>query len=131
MDLLKAEAALFAKYLGAEIDDMQLQNRYVFAIQELNVTYKPKDIAIIKSLIQFPFLVSYVDGAFAFIRSVTTVRKRIWIMSALMETEKKYAARFLVQKDISFPFIKFLWLGAKGIVKGFAGILLVYLLRWK
>jgi hypothetical protein len=128
---LLAEAKLFANYLGATNGDDALVGRYVNAIELLQLPLSTKEAVVLNKLIQMPFLLALIDGGYALLQPNNTIRKRILVMSALMETEPKYVNRFLVQQNISFPIIKFLYRGSVAVAKGVTGAVLIIIFRWK
>jgi hypothetical protein len=129
--LLKAEANLFIKYLGIKNADDNLINRYCDAIQQLELTLTEKQVKIIHWLIRFPFLLPLVDGGFALLQPNNTIRERILVMSALIETTPAYTNNFLVQKNIIWPVFHFLYRGSVSVFKGIIGAILIIILRWK
>jgi|GEM_PF-4057567 len=128
---LLAEATLFAKYVGANKNDHELQNRYCNAIQLLQLPLTEKEATVLNKLIGMPFLLPAIDGGYALLQPNNTIRKRILVMSALMETDAKYTHHFLVQHNTSFPIIKFLYRGSIAVAKGIVGAILITILRWK
>ncbi len=131
MTQLQTEASLFAQYLGAEKKDTQLQERYISGIELLNIKTSNKELAILNMLVKFPFLLPYIDGGFALLKVENSIRKKIGLMSALLETEPAFTALFLVEKDLSFAAIRFLYRGSIALLKSIIGAALIYLLKWR
>ncbi len=125
------EANLLAKYLGAEVDDENLLNKYIIAIEKLGLILSQNEEKTISKIIKMPFLLPFLDGAWALQKPENGIRKRILIMSALIETEPKYVNLFLLQKDARFPVINIVFCGFLAVLKGVIGVILLVILRWR
>lgn len=124
------EAMVVARYLGVKTNNQLLYLEYNNAIQVLNLTLTPKEIKIRNKLLKFPFLLSFVDGGFAFLNPNHAIRKRLLLMAALIETDKKYVDQFIPENNISFPVLNFLYRGSLGMVKSFIGVIMLIVFRW-
>jgi hypothetical protein len=129
--MMQREAKLFAQYLGAKVDDDALLIKYSDAIEKLKLSLSEKEENVLRYLLQMPFLISFADGAWAFLNPKNGIRKRILVMSALLETEPQYVQYFLNQQDVSFPIFKLIFRGSVAVLKGMIGVLLMLLLGWK
>lgn len=128
---MQHEAKLFAQYLGAKVDDETLLIKYADAIEKLKLSLSEKEENILRYLLQMPFLLPFADGAWAFLNPKNGIRKRILVMSALIETEPQYVQYFLNQQDVSFPIFRFIFRGSVAVLRGIIGVLLMLLLGWK
>ena len=128
---MQHEAKLFAQYLGAKVDDKVLLTKYTDAIEKLKFRLNEKEENVMQYLHKMPFLLPFVDGAWAFLKPENGIRKRILIMNALIETQPQYVQFFLNQKDVPFPIIKLIFRGLVAVLRGIIGVLLILLLGWK
>lgn len=128
---MQREAKLFAQYLGAKVDDETLLIKYSNAIEKLKLSLNEKEENILRYLLKMPFLLPFADGAWAFLNPKNGIRKRILIMSALIETEPQYVQCFLNEKDVSFSVFKLIFRGSVAVLRGIVGVLLMLLLGWK
>ena len=128
---MQHEAKLFAQYLGAKVDDKVLLTKYTDAIEKLKFRLNEKEENVMQYLHKMPFLLPFVDGAWAFLKPENGIRKRILIMNALIETQPQYVHFFLNQKDVPFPIIKLIFRGFVAVLRGIIGVLLILLLGWK
>lgn len=125
------EAQLFAKYLGAKIDDEILLQKYIDVIEKLKINLTEKEQKILYYLVKMPFLLPFADAAWALVSPKNGIRKRILIMSALIETQPQYLLQFLNQKDLSFSIIRLVFRGSLAVVRAIFGVFLILFLRWK
>ncbi len=128
---MQREAKLFAQYLGAKADDETLLKKYTDAIEILKLSLSEKEENIIRYLLKMPFLLPFSYGAWAFLNPKNCIRKRILVMSALIETEPQYVQNFLNEKDVSFSVFKLLFRGSVAVLRGIIGVFLILVLGWK
>ena len=128
---MQYEAQLFAHYLGAKVDDKVLLAKYTDAIEKLKFSLNEQEEHILRYLLKMPFLLPFLDGAWAFLKSENGIRKRILVMNALMETQPQYVQFFLNQNDVPFPIIKLIFRGLMAVLRGIIGVLLILLFGWK
>jgi hypothetical protein len=124
------EAIVLAKYLGVKEVLPSLELRYVDAIEKLEMRLTVKEQELLARLINSAFLLPFIDGGLALIQPQNGIRKRLLIMSALMETETDYAHLFLTKKNQSFALIRFLYRGGIAVFKGLIGVCVLKCLRW-
>jgi len=128
---MQHEAKLFAQYLGVKVDDKVLLTKYSDAIEKLKFSLNEKEENILWYLLKMPFLLPFLDGAWAFLKPENGIRKRILVMNALIETQPQYVQFFLNQKDVPFPIIKLIFRGLVAVLRGIIGVLLILLFGWK
>lgn len=128
---MQREAKLFAQYLGAKVDDEALLQKYTNAIEKLKLSLSEKEESVLRYLIKMPILLPFADGAWAFLNPKNGIRKRMLVMSALIETEPQYVQYFLNQQDVSFPIFRFIFRGSVAVLRGVIGVLLMLLLGWE
>ena len=129
--MMQREAKLFAQYLGAKANDDALLIKYTDAIEKLKLSLSEKEENVLRYLLKMPFLLSFADGAWAFLNPKNGIRKRILVMSALIETEPQYVQFFLNEKDVSFSVFKLLFRGSVAVLRGIIGVFLILVLGWK
>jgi hypothetical protein len=125
------EAKLFAQYLDAKVDDEALLIKYTNAIEKLKLSLSEKEASVLRYIIKMPFLLPFADGAWAFLNPKNGIRKRILVMSALIETEPQYLQFFLNEKDVSFSVFNMLLRGSVAVLRGIIGVFLILVLGWK
>lgn len=125
------EADLFARYLGAGAGDADLLKRYTKALAELQIPVSSNEQELLNRIKHHPFLLPYVDAGLAYLNPTHTVRRRILLMSALMETEVQYTHLFLTTQNISYPLLSFLYRCCLAFFRGVTGVLLLKIIGWK
>ncbi len=129
--MMQFEAQVFAKYLGAKIDDGILLQKYINAIEKLKINLTEKEQKILYYLHKMPYLLPFADGAWALLNPKNGIRRRILIMSALIETQSQYLQYFLNQRDLSFSIIRLVFRGLLAVMRAIFGVFLILFLRWK
>jgi hypothetical protein len=129
--VMQGEAKLFAQYLGAKVDDETFLKKYTDAIEKLKLSLSKKEENILRHILKMPFLLPLADGAWGFLNPKNGIRKRILIMSALIETEPQYVQFFLNEKNISFSVYKLLFRGSVAVLRGIIGVFLILALGWR
>lgn len=123
-------ANLFAQYLGASPADSLLEDRYIKAVDAIALTDSEKEAAILSMVLKYPLLLPLVDSGLTYLNSSHSLRRRIIIMSALMETDTRYTHLFLQSKTSSFPVLSFIYRASIAGIKTLAGILLLKITGW-
>lgn len=125
------EANLFAKYLGAIFANERLLKKYNDAIKKLSIILTEKEEQILTKIVRIPFILPFADAGWAWMKPQSNIRKRILVMSALIETEPNYTNLFLVEKNIVFSVIRLIFRGLVALLKGVLGTVLIVILGWK
>ena len=124
------EASLFARYLGVKTNDAILFEQYHKGVNILNLDLQAKETRAMNTLLRFPFLLAFADAGFAITEKENMIRKRLLLMAALIETNKKYVSLFITNKNTSGAILKFLCRVILAGVKSCIGFVLLKLLRW-
>ena len=126
----ETEPKIVAKYLGIKHPNPALYQEYNLGIQSLNLILILKEIKVMNRLLKFPFLLPFADGGYALLKPNHSIRKRLLLMSALIETDKKYVDHFIPESNISLAVLRFLYRGSVGMIKGCIGAMMLILFRW-
>lgn len=129
--MMQSEAKLFAQYLGAKVDDDALLIKYSDTIEKVKLSLSEKEENILQYLLKMPFILPFADGAWAFLNPKNGIRKRILVMSALIETEPHNVQFFLNEKDVPFSVFKLIFRGSVAVLRGIIGVFLILVLGWK
>jgi hypothetical protein len=128
---MKHEALILATYLGVKNINPELEIRYETAIRKLTLNLTKKEEKTLNNILKMPKLLPFIDGGLAFLNPNHGIRKRILVMSTLIETDPQYHAQFLNHTALVFPLVSLLWQGGVGVLKGILGVLLLMILGWK
>src|SRR5512143_1015135 len=95
-DALALEARRFARYLvGREATEAQVE-RYVAACRtHFAEPLSPEDAAVLAWARHHPWSIGPLDGAAGLLRPGGTLRNRILLMAAILETTPEFADHFL------------------------------------
>ena len=121
---LKLESVLISKYLIDCIPPKELTERYVNANLILlgNQDHVMKNPEL-RFIYRYPFVLPFIDAAAGILSPNSIIRKKILIMSAIIEATPTFSDFFLRKPD---PLLKLLiilgWHGLKGVAKTIFGI---------
>lgn len=96
--LVHKEAEVFCRYISGKKATDQSITLYSIAITKRPLLFDAKDERILRFILSKPFFIGFVDGAMAFFKKESAVRKRIFIMLAILETLPEYSNAYLSQK---------------------------------
>ena len=94
-EILEREAALFASYLGVPRLNPELAHRYARALRTRNVPVTSRDRRILRFVAARPALLPFVDGGLALRYPTSELRRRLFVMAAILEATPDHAERFL------------------------------------
>jgi len=90
------EAAIFARYLLREPAPAEVLRRYRDAVERLFPdAASPRDRALLGFVTRHPWSVGALDAASALLAAKGSLRQRLLLMAALLETTPEGAAEFL------------------------------------
>lgn len=119
------EIAVFARYyLGENVTDA-VKERYIQYIKSHPLNISTQDQSIIDFVLQYPGSLKYIDAGLAIIAPHAELRRRLYVMFALIESDKLYVDLFLSQKRSPFYVITIGAIGFMALVKMIIGIILV------
>jgi hypothetical protein len=96
---LTREAIVFTQYLIGEEADSQSIKLYNKAQQKLNITLTSKEAKRLNFILKHNFVIGMIDGALALQNAESGIRKKIYTMFAILESNPKYAKYFLPKED--------------------------------
>lgn len=126
-----SEVILFVTYLTRSKSRHAVYEDYKSAISSLNLTFNEKESEDMKLLLRFPLLLPFFDAGLALLRPDHTIRKRLLVMLALLETEKNSHSLFIAHQNEKFPWFQFLFSATVASFKAFIGIIIVSLSKWR
>lgn len=129
MNPFKREAEIFGRYLlGGKSPNAKSISLYENAMNLRPANAIGRDEKILKFVLKTPRSIGMIDGALAFSKKKSIVRRKILFMSAILETQPEYAELFLPQERNWFYNIYIFWVGFRAVMKAIAGkILLTFL----
>lgn len=125
------EASLFTKYIVGKPSDHFINEQYISGINTLNLAFTGREENMMRMLKKRPFLLPFCDAGLAILSPHCTLRKRILLIFALVETDKNFTTDFINTNDTSFPIIRFVLRGCIGVFKAIFGIIIILVMQWK
>lgn len=119
--MLLREAKIFSEYLIKEKVSEELLNRYECANQKLNYNGTKRDKKIIAIILRFPYLLPFIDSALAFSNSKSLLRKKIWVMLAILETTPEYYEHYTTKNYNKTKWLSIIFIGCWAILKMMIG----------
>ena len=121
----KKEAQIFGKYLiGVSTNDASTL-LYLKAIEARMLSCEGRDKKLEQFILKFPFWIGFVDAALALTCKQSVLRKKIFVMLAVLEASTEYTKFFLAKKGSFFTMIKIFAVGARSVYRFVIGFFLV------
>lgn len=120
----KEEAELIADYLLGVMPNANSRRLYLMAVDKLGANLNEKETRIWNISIQHPSLLPYIDAGLALTDKLNPIRKRIYIMFAILETEKELSDKFLYKRE-PFWLIRCVFYVNRAIFRSVVGFLLL------
>jgi len=117
---LKKEADVFSAYLISDLTPDPVKARYVATTQFL----EPDLLSSVA--IRAPWLLGFMDAGTALVRREHPLRKKLLVMTAILEADKTHAAHFLASGPASISkYLRFISICLRAGAKAAVGIPLV------
>jgi hypothetical protein len=128
---LSTEADQIAWYLISACPNDRVKARYEDAIRMLNVELDAVDRRLWKIVTSCPFTFRIIDGGLAIVRPTSSIRRKVYIMLALLETSPEYCEYFLPKGFGSLYAVNIVWTGARALLVGLLGYVVLKLMGVK
>lgn len=129
--VLEKEARLFARYLLDRDPPREMVERYMSANEQLGVNVATAaDEHILNFSVSHPWSIPYLDAATGLLMNDSLLRKKVYVMAAVLEASPQYSDSFLPENPL--PLVLFCRLIANGLkagIKVIIGIPILYFLR--
>lgn len=124
LDTINHQAVIFTKYLIKKEPDSQSITLYSQAIaHQTELSYR--DAKLLKFVQKHPFWIGCIDGGLAFVNPHSEVRRRIYIMFAILESQPLFWRNFLPIKRSWWYLFFILFTGLRAVIRAAAGIVMV------
>ena len=122
------EAKILGKYLIEKDINNQAIVLYKSAIEFHGFKPDHKDQRIETFAFRHPFFLGFIDGGMALAFKQSVLRKKIFLMLAILETIPEYSDMYLSKEQSFMEFIKVIFAGVRGVIRGVFGLVLVKIL---
>jgi hypothetical protein len=127
---MKGEAIILGKYLlGGETPDDKSVALFLNAAQHIDLVVPKSEQKAYLFAMDHPLFLGAIDSALAFGSGNHILRRKILLMSAILESRPRYASLFLTQQRSPFYFFVFLWVGFRALCKAVVGKVILLFLR--
>jgi hypothetical protein len=124
-----SEADRLSKYLVGSAASHGAQQAYWKAVERLGCEMDRAESRAWERMMRSSFLLRCVDAGLALLRPASVLRKRIFIMLAVLETEPSLSDHFLPQERSGFFLVLVILRIVRAVVCSMIGILLVKMWR--
>jgi len=122
---LSIQALIFGRYLLKKVPSKKSQDLYVHIIQASDVAITAKELRLLSFTVRHPRLVGFIDSGLAISGSMSEVRRRIYVMLAVLECQPEYADKFLAKDQPWWYVFYILYVGLRSAIKATLGFILV------
>ena len=122
---MKREAEIISLYLIGESPSEKEVGLYEEALMKKGITLNSKEEKLWQLLIRFPFLIGFIDGGLYFIDPTSNIRKKMYIMLAILEASTLHTKYFLSRDFSIFYLIKIMFSSIRGIYRGILGYIFI------
>ena len=122
------EAQVYGQYLIGQAINNATIGRYHIALSKLDYQAQDWEHKVVEVAVRKPYLIPYFDAAMALRHRNALLRKKIFVMLAILETRPEYADFFLNRKYSKYYFLKILGIGFRAMYRAAIG-LVIYRMR--
>ena len=127
MDSISKEARIFTRYLtGIMVNDASAL-LYQKAIEARNLICEGRDKKLEAFVLCYPFWIGFVDAALALTDKQSVLRKKIFVMLAVLEVSPLYSKYFLAKKGTFLTMIRICAIGTRSVYRFIFGFFLIRL----
>ncbi|MDP4267372.1 MAG: hypothetical protein Q8880_08055 [Bacteroidota bacterium] len=124
---MSKEAEIIAKYLIGENIDERVIELYHEGLNKRKIVLNHQEERLWRIVMRFPILIGFVDGGLYFIHPTSSIRKKLYLMLAILETSPLCCNYFLSRKFSKFYILKLILSGIRGVYRGILGYIFVKL----
>lgn len=119
------EAEIFGRYLLGVSPNHTVKNLYIRAIQATSPTITAGDKKLLRFVLKNNWSIGLVDSGLAFLNPGSELRRRLYTLLAVLESDPEYADHFLTKKRNPIYLIIVLLSGVRAVIKTICGSLLI------
>ncbi|MBI2271389.1 MAG: hypothetical protein HYU69_13680 [Bacteroidetes bacterium] len=119
------EAEIFGRYLLGLSPNNTVKKLYAHAIQSTNPICAVADRKLLTFALKNNWSIGLIDSGLAFLEPGSELRRRLYILFAIMESTPEYADHFLTRKRNPVYLIIVLLSGIRAVIKTTFGSLLI------
>jgi hypothetical protein len=126
---LEREASIIGKYLiGEDISEAAI-HLYLEAHKTNSLEIDRTETRLLRLIYKYPGCIGMIDGGLALHKKDAVIRKKIFLLLAILETFPEYARHYLFPDTVSAKnLVGFFLIGMRGILRMIIGSLVVKIL---
>lgn len=119
------EAKILGYYLLKQQPDSSIIDLYKQAMERQLITLDEKDRDILNFILKIPWSIGLIDSGLALLKPLSGVRKKIFIMLAIIEASPNHCNFFFTANRSIFFLFTIVYVGCRSIIKAVLGSILV------
>ncbi|HTE57616.1 MAG TPA: hypothetical protein VK694_02645 [Verrucomicrobiae bacterium] len=127
--VLKKEAKSFARYLVRQEPSRQVIARYTEALAHNPPSISATDIHLLEFIRKHPWSLGCIEAGLALRQPHSEVRRRLYIMLAILESSPDHTAAFLPQERSAWYIVPLALAGLRAVGKALVGVIMVGVVR--
>ncbi len=125
------EAKLFLNYIQAQSANSQSIEKYLKAIEKLQLTLTEKENTILNFAFQNPKSIAFIDCGLSLFNPQSHLKKRLIVAASIVESSIQSFQLFLNSEKVKFAKLRLILLGTQTIFTMVIAFLLFKLKGWK
>lgn len=121
----KLEAELFGRYLLGRPPSGECVALYEAANDKIGIVLDAKDSKILEFALANPWAIGCIDQGLALFKRDSNVRRKIFVMLAILETSPDYSGYFLPAERSPLYLLYIAWVGISASMKAVIGGLIL------
>jgi hypothetical protein len=122
------EAEILSQYLIGQLPAEKEKMLYADAMQKLDISFSHAEEKQWRFLMKNKLLIPFIDSALAVKNPSSSIRRKIFIMLAILEASPNYTEYFLPKKHSPIYMVKIFFVGIRAITRRILGLFLLKLI---
>lgn len=130
--MMNKEVEIIVKYLTGKQAEEKVILEYTLGITNKKLMFNEAEEKVWKIVLKYPIILGIIDGGLFYVDKFSVIRKRIYLMLAILETRPLYYDCFFSKNQkVLLSVLAVVYYGVKGMLTVIFGIILLKLLSYK
>ena len=125
------EAKLFLNYIQTQSANSESIEKYLKAIEKLQLTLTEQENSILNFAFQNPKSIAFIDCGLSLFNPKSNLKKRLIVATSIVESSPQSLNSFLNSEKLNFPIVQMFLLGIQTVFTMVIAFLLFKLKGWK
>ncbi len=125
---LGLEASLLGSYLLGKQPSSFAIDLYLEAMQRNSITLTMDEEKLLEFILNNPWSIGMVDGALALLKPQSAIRRKLFVMLAILEACPEYCKLFFPTNTSIFFLVYLFYVGCRAVFKSALGVIIVKLI---